>query len=145
MELDHSGAIPEMIDLIKPEKVFCSEMGKKSLLEHFHREDWPYEVVKSGQTLSLGSKTVHFLETRMLHWPDSMFSYLPEDRLLISSDAFGQHWATSERFDDEVDQRELIRPRRQVLRQHSAALFAAGAEALGQSTANEAGRRHDRP
>lgn len=108
VELDHSGAIPEMIDLIKPEKVICSEMGKKSLIEHFHREDWPYEVVKSGQTLSLGSKTVHFLETRMLHWPDSMFSYLAEDRLLISSDAFGQHWATSERFDDEVDQGELF-------------------------------------
>jgi flavorubredoxin len=108
VELDHSGSIPDMIDLIKPEKVICSEMGKKTLMEHFHREDWPYEVVKSGQTLSLGSKTVQFLETRMLHWPDSMFSYIPEDRLLISSDAFGQHWATSERFDDEVDQGELF-------------------------------------
>ena len=108
VEMDHSGAIPEIIELIKPEKVICSEMGKKALLEHFHREDWPFEVVKSGQTLSLGSKTVHFLETRMLHWPDSMFSYIAEDRLLISSDAFGQHWATSERFDDEVDQPELF-------------------------------------
>ncbi len=108
VEMDHSGALPEIIDLIKPEKVFCSEMGKKALIEHYHREDWPLEVVKSGQTLSLGSKTVHFLETRMLHWPDSMFSYIPEDRLLISSDAFGQHWATSERFDDEVDQPELM-------------------------------------
>jgi flavorubredoxin len=108
VEMDHSGAVPEIIDLIKPEKVFCSEMGKKALIEHYHREDWPIEVVKSGQTLSLGSKTVHFLETRMLHWPDSMFSYIPEDRLLISSDAFGQHWATSERFDDEVDQPQLM-------------------------------------
>jgi flavorubredoxin len=108
VEMDHSGSIPEIIELIKPEKVICSEMGKKALIEHYHREDWPYEVVKSGQTLSLGSKTVHFLETRMLHWPDSMFSYIPEDRLLISSDAFGQHWATSERYDDEVDQPELF-------------------------------------
>ncbi|HAA04323.1 MAG TPA: MBL fold metallo-hydrolase, partial [Syntrophobacteraceae bacterium] len=108
VEMDHSGAIPEIIELIKPEKVFCSEMGKKALIEHYHREDWPFEVVKSGQTLNLGTKTVHFLETRMLHWPDSMFSYIPEDRLLISSDAFGQHWATSERFDDEVDQPELM-------------------------------------
>ncbi|HBD07350.1 MAG TPA: MBL fold metallo-hydrolase, partial [Syntrophobacteraceae bacterium] len=71
VEMDHSGAIPEIIELIKPEKVFCSEMGKKALLEHYHREDWPFEVVKSGQTLNLGTKTVHFLETRMLHWPDS--------------------------------------------------------------------------
>jgi flavorubredoxin len=108
VEMDHSGSLPEVIDLVKPEKIFCSEMGKKALLEHYHREDWPYEAVKTGQTVSLGSKTVHFLETRMLHWPDSMFSYLQEDRLLISSDAFGQHWATSERFDDQVDEAELF-------------------------------------
>lgn len=108
VEMDHSGALPEIIDLVKPEKVICSPMGKKALLEHYHREDWPYEVVQSGQTLSLGSKTVQFLETRMLHWPDSMFSYIVEDALLISSDAFGQHWATSERFDDEVALDDLL-------------------------------------
>lgn len=108
VEMDHSGAIPEMIEEIRPEKVFCSAMGKDALLEHYHREDWPYEVVKSGQTLSLGKKTVQFLETRMLHWPDSMFSYLQEDRLLLSSDGFGQHWATSERFDDEVNSQLLM-------------------------------------
>jgi flavorubredoxin len=108
VEMDHSGSLAEIIDLVKPEKVFCSEMGKKALLDHYQREDWPYEVVKTGQTLSLGSKTVQFIETRMLHWPDSMFSYLQEDRLLISSDAFGQHWATSERFDDQVDLAELF-------------------------------------
>jgi flavorubredoxin len=65
-------------------------------------------VVKSGDTLPLGKRTVHFLETRMLHWPDSMFSYLAEDKLLISHDAFGHHWATSERFDDEVETAELM-------------------------------------
>jgi flavorubredoxin len=83
-------------------------MGKKALIDHYHREDWPFEVVETGQTLSLGSKTVQFIETRMLHWPDSMFSYLKEDRLLISSDAFGEHWATSQRFDDEVNMDELF-------------------------------------
>lgn len=108
VEMDHSGALPEIIDLVKPEKVICSSMGKKTLMEHYHREDWPCEVVQSGQSLNLGSKTVQFLETRMLHWPDSMFSYIVEDELLISSDAFGQHWATSERFDDEVDLEDLI-------------------------------------
>lgn len=108
VEMDHSGAIPELLDVIQPEKVFCSAMGKNALLEHYQREDWPYEVVESGQTLSLGKKTVQFLETRMLHWPDSMFSYLQEDRLLISSDGFGQHWATSERFDDEVNLELLL-------------------------------------
>ncbi len=108
VEMDHSGAVPEIIDLVQPEKVFCSAMGKRTLIDHYHREDWPFEVVETGQTLSLGSKTVQFIETRMLHWPDSMFSYLEEDRLLISSDAFGEHWATSQRFDDEVNMDELF-------------------------------------
>ena len=108
VERDHSGAVPEIIDLIQPEKVFCSAMGKKTLIDHFHREDWPFEVVETGTTISLGARTVQFIETRMLHWPDSMFSYLKEDRLLISSDAFGQHWATSQRFDDQVDMGELL-------------------------------------
>jgi len=108
VELDHSGCLPEMVELIKPEKIFCSPMGEKAIQSHFHPRDWPLEVVKSGDTLSLGKKTVHFLETRMLHWPDSMFSYIPADKLLISSDAFGQHWATSERFNDEVSEAELL-------------------------------------
>ena len=108
VEPDHSSALPEIVEMVKPEKIFCSPMGHKALLDHYHREDWPYEIVQSGQTLGLGRRTVHFLETRMLHWPDSMFSYLAEDRLLISSDAFGQHWCTSERFDDEVEQWELM-------------------------------------
>ena len=103
VEMDHSGLVPEVVELVKPEKVICSERGKKALLSHFHRADWPYEVVRTGDTISLGKRTVQFIETRMLHWPDSMFSYIPEDRLLISSDAFGQHWATTERFDDELD------------------------------------------
>ena len=109
VEMDHSGSLPDMIQACEPEKIFCSANGKKAMIAHFHNEDWPFEVVKSGDTLSLGKRTVHFLETRMLHWPDSMFSYLAEDKILISSDAFGQHWATSERFNDEVDQPELFR------------------------------------
>ncbi|MEW6500803.1 MAG: FprA family A-type flavoprotein [Thermodesulfobacteriota bacterium] len=108
VEMDHTGCLPEMIDLVKPEKIFCSPMGHKALLDHFHREDWPYEVVKTGDTLSLGKRTVRFIETKMLHWPDSMFSYIPEEKLLISSDAFGQHWATSERFDDQVEPDDLM-------------------------------------
>jgi flavorubredoxin len=108
VEMDHSGLVPEVVELVKPEKIFCSERGRKSLLAHFRREDWPYEVVGTGDTISLGKKTVEFIETRMLHWPDSMFSYISEDHLLISSDAFGQHVATAERFDDEVDLSMLL-------------------------------------
>jgi flavorubredoxin len=108
VEPDHSGSLPEIMEVVKPEKVFCSARGKKALLDHYHKEDWPYEVVETGQEISLGKRTVKFIETRMVHWPDSMFSYIKEDNLLISSDAFGQHWATSERFNDEVDAPELM-------------------------------------
>ncbi len=108
VEMDHSGSLPEIMNIIKPEKLFCSPMGQKAMVEHFHREDWPYEVVKSGTEVSLGKRTIHFLETRMLHWPDSMFSYIKEDGILFSSDAFGQHYATSERYDDEVDLSQVM-------------------------------------
>ncbi len=109
VEMDHSGCLPEIIELCKPEKIICSKMGHKALLDHFHREDWPYEIVKSGDSISLGSKTVSFVETKMLHWPDSMVSYIPEDKLLISNDAFGQHFATSAVFADEVSQCEIVK------------------------------------
>ncbi len=108
VEMDHTGSLPDVLEAVRPEKLFCSAMGKKALLDHFHRPDWPYEVAAPGDTLSLGRRSVKFIETRMLHWPDSMFSYIPEEKLLISSDGFGQHWATSERFDDEVDLSELM-------------------------------------
>jgi flavorubredoxin len=108
VEMDHSGGLPKMMDIVKPEKLICSPMGQKAIIDHFHREDWPFEVVKSGNEISLGKRTVQFLETRMLHWPDSMFSFIKEDGILFSSDAFGQHYATSERFDDQVDMSEVM-------------------------------------
>ncbi|MDQ7823813.1 MAG: flavodoxin domain-containing protein [Candidatus Eremiobacteraeota bacterium] len=107
-EMDHSGALPAVMEAVKPEKLYCSAACRKALIDHFHEEGWPYEVVKTGQEVGIGGRTVQFLETRMLHWPDSMFSYLKEDRLLISSDAFGHHWATSERFDDQVNETQLF-------------------------------------
>lgn len=109
VEMDHSGSLPAIMDIVKPEKLVCSPMGQKAIIDHFHREDWPFEVVKSGSSLKLGKRTLQFLETRMLHWPDSMFTYLPGDNILFSSDAFGQHFASSERFDDEVDLAEIMR------------------------------------
>ena len=108
VEMDHSGALPQVMNEIEPEKVICSKMGHKALLKHFHREDWPYHIVTPGEEMSLGEKTLNFLETRMLHWPDSMFTYIKEDQILFSSDAFGEHLATSERFDDEVNQDVLM-------------------------------------
>lgn len=103
VEPDHSSSMVEIMDIIKPEKLFCTAPGKNALIAHFHHKEWPYEVVKSGNEISLGERTVQFITTRMLHWPDSMFSYLKEDKILFSNDAFGQHLATDERFDDECD------------------------------------------
>jgi flavorubredoxin len=105
-EMDHSGCLPDVIDIIKPELVVASKMGTKALESHFHGR-FDVDPVEDGGTLSLGNLTLTFLETRMLHWPDSMFSYLAEDEVLFSQDAFGMHLASTERFDDEVDERVL--------------------------------------
>ena len=107
LELDQSGALPHLVALCKPEKIFCSPMGLKAMEAHFNTGGWPIEVKKTGDTLSLGKRTVSFIEARMLHWPDSMFSYLAEDKLLICNDAFGQNIACSERFSDEFDRADL--------------------------------------
>lgn len=101
-ELDHSGCLPYVVHLVQPEKIFASNMGEKTLNEHLSLKH-EITVVKNGESVSLGNKTLTFYETRMLHWPDSMFSYLVEDKILFSQDAFGMHLATAERFDDELD------------------------------------------
>ena len=100
-EMDHSGCLPQVIDLIKPKKVFASAIGTKTLKELFH-EQLEITAVKDGETLSLGNMELTFMETRMIHWPDSMFTYLAKDQLLFSQDAFGMHLATQERFADEL-------------------------------------------
>ncbi|WP_045213158.1 FprA family A-type flavoprotein [Desulfonatronovibrio magnus] len=108
VELDHSGALPFMVEKCIPEKIFCSPMGKKFIQSHFHKTDWPLHVVKDGDSISIGRKEISFIEAKMLHWPDSMFSYVHEDEILISSDAFGQNIATSKLFDDEHDLNMLL-------------------------------------
>jgi len=100
-EMDHSGCLPEMIDLIKPQTVFASAVGVKTLRELFHNEHEIIEV-EDGETLNIGNMELTFMETRMIHWPDSMFTYLDKDELLFSQDAFGMHLATLERFADEI-------------------------------------------
>ena len=101
-EMDHSGCLAEVIARVNPEKVFTSVMGAKTLKEILH-SDQALTPLKDGDSLSLGNLTLTFMETRMLHWPDSMFSYLAEEQLLFAQDAFGMHLASSQRFDDEVD------------------------------------------
>jgi len=100
-EMDHSGGLLEAIDRIKPKKVFASTIGVNTLQEIFH-DDQEIVPVKDGEVLSLGNMDLTFMETRMIHWPDSMFSYLAADEILFSQDAFGMHLATLERFADEI-------------------------------------------
>ena len=105
-EMDHSGSLLGVLDAVRPEKVFASAAGSKALKEHFHL-DREIVAVKNNASLSLGNLSLTFLETRMLHWPDNMFSYLPQERLLFSQDAFGMHLATSQRFADEIEESVL--------------------------------------
>jgi flavorubredoxin len=101
VEMDHSGSLAEVVDRVKPEKIFCSPQGKAGLSRHYKAE-WPFVEVKTGSELSLGRYNLAFLETPMLHWPDSMMTYLKEEQVLFSSDGFGAHYASSARFDDQL-------------------------------------------
>lgn len=102
-ELDHSGTIPAVLARAPQATLVHSKRGAESLGKYF-QDGWKRQVVGTGDTISLGHKTLTFLEAPMLHWPDSMFTYIPEDRLLLPNDAFGQHLASAHRFADEVDQ-----------------------------------------
>ena len=101
MELDHVGALEAIIERCKPEKIFVSQTGLKSMAGYFDCKNWPVQAVKSGDSINIGKRTIVFQETRMLHWPDSMVSYIHEDKQLVSNDIFGQNIASSARFVDE--------------------------------------------
>lgn len=101
-ELDHAGGLPRTIAALRPERVIASALGIKALRGHFHW-DQPLYAPQDGETLRLGDLTLRFIETRMLHWPDSMFTYLEEEQTLFSQDAFGMHLASAERFADQLE------------------------------------------
>ncbi len=100
VEMDHSGAVPHIMELAPNATIVTCASGEKGLREHY-KKDWNFNVVKTGDSLSLGKRTLNFVTTPMVHWPDNMVSYMPEEKILFSNDAFGQHLASSERFDDE--------------------------------------------
>lgn len=106
-ENDHSGAMPELMRHIPETPIYCTKIGAKTLKGLYH-QDWNFRIVKTGDKLSLGGKELVFVEAPMLHWPDSMFSYLTGDAVLFSNDAFGQHLASEFMFNDLVDQAELF-------------------------------------
>ncbi|MDH5713139.1 MAG: flavodoxin domain-containing protein [Candidatus Bathyarchaeota archaeon] len=107
VETDHSGAISEILKLAPQAKVVGTARCKEGLQKHYFG-NWDFQVAKTGDEINLGERSLRFIEAPMLHWPDSMFTYVEKDALLLPNDAFGQHLATSKRFDDEVDEKILM-------------------------------------
>lgn len=103
-EMDHSGCLPEVVNTICPDEVYVSAMGMKNLTAQFH-ENLKLKVVKTGDKIDIGGDTISFIEARMLHWPDSMLSFLEKENILFTNDVFGMHYATSKLFDDENDEK----------------------------------------
>jgi len=101
IEPDHASSIDLIMKLVPDTTIYITERGKKGLDRHYDTSKWNFKIVKTGDTLNTGKYNLLFLETPMLHWPDSMVTYVKEAKLLISQDAFGQHMATAARFDDE--------------------------------------------
>ncbi|MEF9475489.1 MAG: FprA family A-type flavoprotein [Candidatus Mariimomonas ferrooxydans] len=101
IEPDHASSIDKIMELTPNATIYITERGKKGLDRHFDTSRWKFSIVKTGDTLNTGKYNLLFLETPMIHWPDSMMTYVREVKLLISQDAFGQHIATADRFDDE--------------------------------------------
>jgi flavorubredoxin len=102
VEMDHSGSLPKIIPYCPNATVITSTRGEKGLKKHYEI-DWPLKVVQSSDTLNIGKRTLRFIHIPMVHWPDSMATYVAEDKLLLPNDAFGQHIASAERFDDQLD------------------------------------------
>lgn len=105
-EIDHSGALPLLMKEIPNTPIYCTEQGEKIIRGHFH-EDWNFVNVKTGDTLNIGDATLTFVEARMLHWPDSMMTYMDTERILFSNDAFGQHLSSNAMYNDLIDECEL--------------------------------------
>lgn len=108
-EEDHAGALTELMSYIPNTPIYCTENAIDSINGHHHHPEWNFNVVKTGDALDIGNgKKLIFVETPMLHWPDSMMTYMTEDAVLFSNDAFGQHYCDEHLFNDEVDQTELF-------------------------------------
>ena len=105
-EIDHSGALPELMREIPHVPIYCTKKGEAIIRGHYH-QDWNFVNVKTGDTLDLGTVTLTFIEASMLHWPDTMFTYMSGESILFSNDGFGQHFATESLFNDKVVQEEL--------------------------------------
>lgn len=103
-EVDHSGALPALMAEIPGTPIYCTANAVKSLVGQYHHPEWNFKTVKTGDSVEIGNgKTLIFVEMKMLHWPDSMATYMTGDNILFSNDAFGQHYAIEELFNDKAD------------------------------------------
>lgn len=91
VEQDHSGNIPEIMKLAPQAVIVTNAAGKMALEAHFDTTGWQYQIIKTGDNINIGKRHLSFLTTPMLHWPDSMMTYVAEDKLLMPNDGFGQH------------------------------------------------------
>lgn len=107
VEPDHSGSLLKILGIAKKAKVYASMGSGVSGLQKYYG-NIEIQGVKSGESLNIGKHTLDFLATPMVHWPDNMFTYMKDQQLLFSNDAFGQHFATEERFDGNTDLREAL-------------------------------------
>jgi len=105
-ESDHSGSLPAVMRHTPNATVVVSQRGKESIEGHYH-QSWNFKAVKTGDKINIGKNDLVFVEAPMLHWPDSMFTYLTGKNILMPNDAFGQHYATAFRFNDQVNEEEL--------------------------------------
>lgn len=100
VEMDHSGGLPKLMELLPNAEIIVSPKGEEGLREHY-KKDWKFRIIDDINEFNTGNFNLKFIPTPMVHWPDNMVTYLEEEKILFSNDAFGQHIATSERFDDE--------------------------------------------
>lgn len=107
-EPDHSSSFPALMKLCVNAEVVCNKKCREILSMHYDTSSWNFKIVDESSEISLGKHTLTFMNTPMAHWPESMFTYVPEEKLLFSMDVFGQHYASSERFDDEVSLAEIM-------------------------------------
>ena len=104
-ECDHSGSLTALMAEIPDVPIYCTANAVKSIEGQYGKHGWNFHVVKTGDTLDIGNgKQLVFVEMRMLHWPDSMATWMTGDNILFSNDAFGQHYAVEELFNDKADQ-----------------------------------------
>ncbi|MEM0215230.1 MAG: FprA family A-type flavoprotein [Archaeoglobaceae archaeon] len=109
IEPDHASGLADLMRVAKKAVVICSQRGKEGLCKNFDCKDWNFMVVKNGDTLKIGKRTLMFIDMTMLHWPDSIATYVVEDKILFSNDAFGQHVASEERFAEDLGVEEALK------------------------------------